>query len=40
MSDFSEKNTNEVSVSEELKNKIRRERILEIIYNEKHKNTQ
>ena len=35
MSDFSPKNTNEVS--EELKNKIRRERILEIIYNQKNK---
>ena len=35
MSDFSEKNTNEVS--SELKNKIRRERILEIIYNQKNK---
>jgi len=35
MSDFSPKNTNEVS--EELKNKIRRERIIEIIYNQKNK---
>ncbi len=35
MSNFSEKNTNEVSV--DLKNKIRRERILEIIYNQKNK---
>ena len=39
MSDFSPKNTNEVSVSDELKNKIRRERILEIIYNQKNKLT-